>query len=212
MTRTNIYLLAGVVLLLAASVVAGQLEFRRTHPAAPPSPSPAAEAPAAGPGAVPEGAPEGASLSAADLDQGPGPNDGKPFPAEVVGLPRTKYLTGEAALAEVSKLHGREIEAGNAEIATYGDDRQQITIYMTNSPDKAAAQALFQAMVERMMANPTAYTRPEVLNIKNKAYFATSGNGQNHYFYLRGTRIYWVSLKLPMDKIMGAMSFVVNQL
>ncbi|HHW14373.1 MAG TPA: hypothetical protein GXX28_05505, partial [Firmicutes bacterium] len=33
MSRSNFYLLAGVVVLLAAAMIGGQLEFQRTHPA-----------------------------------------------------------------------------------------------------------------------------------------------------------------------------------
>jgi hypothetical protein len=229
MKRANHYLVAATVLILLAGVVAGQLAFRNTHPdyaasgnaafpdevgGPPPGMPPAAGASgsAAGEGAgvSPGSVPEGMPLSVADLDQGPQPNDGKPFPEEITGLARTSYVTGAAALAEISKLHGTEIKAQSAEIATYGGGEEQITIWMTNSADKGEAQALFQAMLDRMIKNPTVYSTPEALSIKNRAYLATRGNGMNNYLYLRGTRIYWAAFKLPMDKIMGAMSYIVN--
>ncbi|MDI6871158.1 MAG: hypothetical protein QME79_07350 [Bacillota bacterium] len=219
MSRTNYFLLIGVIVLLVAAVVGGQLEFRRTHPGGAPD---LAQAPGDGigeaarqPAASPE-APAGAAgttdFNVAELDQGPGPNDGKPFPAEVNGLPRTAHSTGAAALAEISKLHGKEIPAASAEIATYGSGQEKVIVWMTASATKEEAQELFRKMLERMEANPTTYTRPEPLSIRGKVYFSTRGNGMNHYFYLRGARIYWAALQIPMDKVMGVMSFIVNQL
>ncbi|MGE5553415.1 MAG: hypothetical protein ACM3XZ_05775 [Betaproteobacteria bacterium] len=234
MSRTNYFLLIGVIALLAVAVAGGQLEFRRTHPAGSPSAS-------AAPGGAGEVAPElppghppttgagfgdgsgspavgqsagaaGKPLTIADLDQGPGPNDGKPFPNEVNGLPRTAHSTGAEALAEISKLHGKEIPATAAEIATYGKGQEKVIVWMTASTTKEEARELFRRMLERMEANPTPYTKPELLNIKNRAYFSTRGNGMQHYFYLRGARIYWAALQVPMDKMMGVMSFIVNQL
>ncbi len=208
MNRTNYILVGGLVLLLVAAGVAGQLEFRRTHPAPPAgvalTPGGAAGAETGAPGA-------GTAPSAADVDQGPGPNDGKPFPTQLNGLPRTSYVTGPEAVAEVSKLHGKDIRVASAEIAAYGSGKEKVMIWVTVSASKSEAQALLGQMLARMEQS-SAFSKPELLSIKNKAYFSTTGNGSHNYFYLRGTRIYWVSLQVPVDKIMGVMSFVVNQL
>lgn len=222
MNRTNYLLLAGIVLLLVGAGVAGQLQFRSTHPAA----SGVAQVPGGAgqePGGLPPGHPPtpatgpqagpGVSepLSLTDLDQGPGPNDGKPFPATLNGMPRTSHTTGAAALTQIGQLHGKEIRAAAGEIATYTAGQEKVTIWVTNSATKEEAQALFQQMLDRL-AQAGAYTKPEVLSIKNRAYFSSRGNGAQNYFYLRGSRIYWAALEVPTDKLMGVMSFIVNQL
>lgn len=228
MSRTNFYLLVGVIVLLAAAMLGGQLEFQRTHSAGvaglPPGHPAVGGAGAAGgmaaPGAAPATGPQAGpgvtaadgQLTMADLDQGPGPNDDKPFPAELNGLPRTEHLTGAEAVAAVNKLHGKEITAESAEIATYSRGGEKVIVWKSASASPAEAQALMQQMVDRMQTGDGPYTKPELLNIKNKAYFTSTGNGMHHYFYLRGRHLYWVAVQAPMDKIMGVMSFIVNQL
>jgi hypothetical protein len=258
MSRTNYFLLVGIIVLLAGAGLLGQVEFRRTHPAVTPG---AAQAPTGGaatadnpalppghpptggtgagapgapgtlgaPGATPAIGPQsgpgvtaqsagqsagqssGQPLSLSDLDQGPGPNDGKPFPGEVGGLKQATHSTGAAALAEIGRLHGKEFKALSGETASYGAGPEKVTIWMTDSASKQEAQALFQQMLDRM-GQTGSYTKPEVLSIKNRAYFSTRSGGAQNYFYLRGTRIYWAALQVPMDKVMGVMSFIVNQL
>lgn len=219
MSRSNYYLVAALVFLLVGAGFLGQLEFRRTHPYAAqalvPGPS-AGTAPGTAAGSGGAGSPSAGPDSnpvprAVDVDQGPGPNDGKPFPAQLDSLPRVSYLTGAQALTEISKLHGKEIKAASGEIATYGSGAEKVVVWVSVSTTKEEAQSLLQQMLDRM-ATPGAFSKPELLNMKNRPYFLTTGQGIQHVFYLRGTRIYWVALQVPREKIMGILTFVVNQL
>jgi hypothetical protein len=233
MSRTNVLLSAGVVVLLVIAGVAGQLAFVKNHPgglaAAPTAPGSAGDTPTVPAGmpptgaeatGAPSGAPQGmpvgqdvqATGSAASFDLGPGPADGKPLPDTLADLPLVNRNTGEKALGQIAQLTGKDLPVSEAELVSYGNDAERAVLWVAVAKDKPAAQAIFQEFLHLGPEN-SAFTQPKELPLKGKAIIITSGNEMKHYFFLRANRIYWLALVIPdVNRRMQVMSYMLDSL
>lgn len=111
------------------------------------------------------------------------------MPSQIAGHPLTSYLDGPEAIANVTQLHGSAFVPTEAEVATYGEGA--ITIWRSAAPDEAAASDQVTRMAERIAEGGSPFEPPRADG--PSGVYATFGMGQDHFFFARGTSVWWVA-------------------
>ena len=114
-----------------------------------------------------------------------------PVPAALAGAPIVTSLRGPAALAEVSRLHGKTIEVVDAAVARYRDGS---TIWISASSSALDASRLFWRMNRRMANGTQVFSTPRPQEVGGRPVFVTEGIGQVHYYYQSGARVIWLAV------------------
>jgi len=112
-------------------------------------------------------------------------------PASLAGNPVVTSLRGGAALADVSRLHGKTIDAVDAAVARYGNGT---TLWISASSSALAASRLFWRMNRRMANGTEVFSTPRLQQIAGRSVFVTEGIGQIHYYYQSGARVIWLAV------------------
>ena len=112
-------------------------------------------------------------------------------PATLAGNPIVTSLRGTAALADVSRLHGKTIDAVDAAVARY---QNGATVWISVSSSALEASRLFWRMNRRMANGTEVFSAPRPQEIAGRSVFVTEGIGQIHYYYQSGTRVIWLAV------------------
>lgn len=120
-----------------------------------------------------------------------GPQDELRVPAALAGTPIVTSLRGAAALTDVSRLHGKTIDAVDAAVARYRDGT---TLWISASSSALAASRLFWRMNRRMANGTEVFSAPRLQEIAERSVFVTEGIGQIHYYYQSGARVIWLAV------------------
>ena len=106
-------------------------------------------------------------------------------------------------MAQVSKLHGTDIELVSATIAHYDGGGEGATVWVGTAESRLAASALLDAMVTGIgSAGSSGFTNMKQLSLaqayNNLNVFQVDGPGGKHYFYLSAKtpeRVVWVTVQ-----------------
>lgn len=112
-------------------------------------------------------------------------------PAALAGISLAATARGQAALAEVSRLHGKRIEAADAVVARYQDGT---TLWVSVSATAPEASRLLWRMNRRMANGTNVFSAPRPQEIGGRTVFVTEGMGQTHYYYQSGNRVLWLTV------------------
>ncbi|MBI4728838.1 MAG: hypothetical protein HY775_04970 [Acidobacteria bacterium] len=115
------------------------------------------------------------------------------LPGSLAGLPRVDLVTGERAVADVTALHGLDIPVVSAAIARYGESGDKAEVWVSYSEDAAAATKLAERMAGKIAEGRSPFDVPELVGGKSGIWF-TRGMGQIHFFFARGTAVWWLSI------------------
>lgn len=119
------------------------------------------------------------------------PQDELRVPQALAGTPITSTLRGPAALTEVSRLHGKDIEAVEAAVARYQDGT---TLWISGSSSALEASRLLWRMNRRLANGTRVFSAPRPQELRGRTVFVTEGLGQVHYYYQSGTRVLWLGI------------------
>ena len=119
------------------------------------------------------------------------PQDVLRVPAALAGTPIVTSLRGAAALADVSRLHGKTIAAVDAVVARYRDGT---TLWVSASSSALEASRLFWRMNRRIANGTEVFSAPRPQEIAGRSVFVTEGIGQIHYYYQSGARLIWLAV------------------
>ncbi|OFX13842.1 MAG: hypothetical protein A2V59_05285 [Armatimonadetes bacterium RBG_19FT_COMBO_69_19] len=120
-------------------------------------------------------------------------------PDALAGTPLSAAVRGSAAVEEVSRLHGRRIEASDAVVARYGP----IALWISASPSPLKASALLWRMNRRMAGGTRVFSDPRPQEMRGRTVFGTDGLGQRHLYYQSGAYVLW--LAAPADAALQAL-------
>lgn len=125
------------------------------------------------------------------------PEGGLQFPETIQGLTLKEVVSGPQAMAMISRLHGTDIQIKQGYIAVYGEDPNQITMWVSESETRKEAEELFKIMdvkIKAASASPKApFTDRRVLTKAGKKVIAVKGMGMENYYYKSGTLVYWIA-------------------
>ena len=112
-------------------------------------------------------------------------------PQALAGTPILTSLRGQAALNEVSRLHGKTLDAVDALVARYQDGT---TLWISASSSALEASRLLWRMNRRMANGTKVFSAPRLQELRGRTVFVTEGLGQVHYYYQSGTRVLWLGV------------------
>lgn len=117
------------------------------------------------------------------------------FPPQLAQMKRVELIAGEKALNSVSMLHGKDIPMKQAYVASYqGQEAQQMTIWYSETNNPQDAQLLFKSMDEKMPST-NAFKDYKTVQLDNQEYKFVTGMGQDHYYWLKDTRVLWIAVQ-----------------
>ena len=99
-------------------------------------------------------------------------------------------MMGEAAIKEMSQLHGRDVGMVGGWVAHY---QRNATVYVGEIADEDSASNLLEAMVSRIGAGNAIFKDLQRVRFEGQDLYSVFGQGQNHYFYQKGNKVIWIA-------------------
>ncbi len=115
------------------------------------------------------------------------------FPARMAGLELRHSSQGEEAIAEISRLHGKEIEMKNGYVARYESDRTKATLYISEFESENQARQQIELMKKKIEKGSKGFAHFRELEVEERTLYLVLGFGQIHYFYLDPNRVIWLA-------------------
>jgi hypothetical protein len=107
-------------------------------------------------------------------------------------------IAGAEAMAQLSKLHGTDIELVSAYIAQYARGDERGTVWVGSAESGDAAAELTRRMVQGIERGGTGFTNLQRLTIAGHEVFRVDGPGGDHFFYHSGKRrerVVWLTVE-----------------
>ncbi len=125
-------------------------------------------------------------------------------PKRLGALKLGSSTTGAEALAQVSQLHGTEIEMASAYIADYTGVNERVTVWVGTANGSEAATSLLERMVSGISDGNQSFSNLKRIVI-NQGYhgheiYQVSGPGGEHFFYISkkaNQRVVWLTIAAP---------------
>lgn len=124
------------------------------------------------------------------------------IPPVLGGLPLVETVTGDEGLAQVSQLHGKDIDLARGFLAQYAGNGAGATMWVGWAESKAAAQALTDRMTAKIGADHPIFQNFQVLTMGGRTLYVATGQGQHpqeadtlqHYYFRSGAAVVWVAV------------------
>ncbi|MFQ6015061.1 MAG: hypothetical protein ACE5NP_06430 [Anaerolineae bacterium] len=116
-------------------------------------------------------------------------------PDELAGLALTDSITGDEALIEIAKMHGKGFPLLDGYVAQYGNDQDQVTVWVGRAKDSIAAQSLLVQMTERLREGNSPFSHLQQLTVGDEVVYSLVGLGQQHYYYQVADKVVWLAVR-----------------
>lgn len=123
------------------------------------------------------------------------------FPAQMASLKLGHFSQGEEAMANISKLHGKEIEMKNGYVAHYESDRAKAMLYISEFDSQDQARQQIELMRKKIEKGSKAFAHLRELQVEERTIYSVLGFGQIHYFYLDSNRVIWLAVDPPVAEL-----------
>lgn len=117
-------------------------------------------------------------------------------PQKLGGLGLINVLTSQAAIDDMSKLHGKGVGVVGGWVGHY---QSKGTVWVGEIADENGAAQLLEAMVRRIGAGNQYFGNLRRADRDGLALFSVTGQGQNHYFYQKGNKVIWLAMPVNGD-------------
>lgn len=117
------------------------------------------------------------------------------IPDRVEEFELVSQVEGEAALAQVSRLHGTRIPLKDAYIASYAHSGSQLTAWVGRAESEAAALQLIRRMSEGIRHGGGQFSNLRRESVSGKEVFQVDGPEGRRYFYTRDEKVIWLTLQ-----------------
>jgi hypothetical protein len=115
------------------------------------------------------------------------------IPAQLGSLTLTKTTQGPDALAELAQMHGGGFDLIGGYRADYAGEGSQATLWVGQAKDAAAAQAMVDAMAQKIGGGNQTFSDLQTLNIGGRKLYTVQGQDQQHFFYAVNHKIVWLA-------------------
>ncbi len=104
-------------------------------------------------------------------------------PEQLGTLELVGSVEGSAAMAQVSRLHGTDIELVSAYVAEYVHGNERVTVWVGTTESRDAAAGLTRRMIEGIEKGGSGFNNLQRLTIAGHDFFQVEGPGGKHFFY-----------------------------
>lgn len=119
-------------------------------------------------------------------------------PKAVGGLPLVHAQRGKEALEAINRLHGKEIGGRDGYVAHYERDGLVAMLYISEVSFSFQAGRQLKTMAERIQKENTPFYHLKASERDGITVYSALGEGQIHYFYRKGARVFWLAADPPV--------------
>ena len=112
-------------------------------------------------------------------------------PDSVAGVPLARNTVGVEAVAEVTRLHGKEFPLTSGAMAIYGNGA--VTLWVSGAPADLMAAEMVRAMTDKIAEGRSPFTPMDVRQINGRAIYELAGMGQQHFYFQSGSLVIWLA-------------------
>ncbi len=113
-----------------------------------------------------------------------------PVPQQIAGLSLTRAVTGQNAVTELRRMHGKDVGIFGGWIAYY---QNRAIVWVGETPGEAQAYQLIDAMTRRIRAGSPEFTDLQQLRFGSQTVYGVVGQGQRHYYWQQGALTVWIA-------------------
>ncbi len=113
-----------------------------------------------------------------------------PAPRELAGYHLDQAMSGPQAIAEVSELHGKDIEVNEAWVGHYQGSG---TIWAARAESEVKAATLLDKMVEGIGKGRSPFQGLREMEIEGVPVYTVTDGRQQHFFYQQADQVVWVA-------------------
>ncbi len=104
-------------------------------------------------------------------------------------------VQGPEAMAQVARLHGKQIKLADAFVGHYeSNDGKAAVVYISVSPTKREAAALYGQMTAKIAKGNRVFSGLSKARAPDgREVYQVQGMGQQHFYYLKDREVVWVA-------------------
>lgn len=120
--------------------------------------------------------------------------EAQPLPDHLGPVRLVETVEGPAAMAQVAKLHGKDIALANAYVGHYEEEGARATVYVSISRTRSDAASLYKLMTVKIGKGNAVFTGLRKATTTNGLEgYSLQGMGQEHFYYLKDKEVVWVA-------------------
>lgn len=110
----------------------------------------------------------------------------------LAGLSLASTEVGPEAIAEITRLHGKEFPLTSGAMGMYGVDAQA-TVWVASLSSETAAQQLVTAMRDKIAEGRSPFTPVTARPLGRRTIYELDGMGQKHFYFQSSDRVIWLA-------------------
>ncbi len=126
------------------------------------------------------------------------PQEQMDVPQRLGTLELISSTQGSAALAQVNRLHGTDIELVSAYIAEYARGNERVTVWVGRAENSSAGAELTEIMLQAIENGGSPFSNLKRLYVADHEVFRVDGPGGEHFFYNSiesGEEVVWLTVE-----------------
>jgi len=113
------------------------------------------------------------------------------LPTRIAGLDLTSSVSGEAAIADFTSMHGKEFPVTSGSIGYYGDGR--VTLWLAGTGKQSIAADMVSSMQARIAEGNSPFTPVKEIQDDNRVVYVLDGMGQKHFYFQSENSVIWLA-------------------
>ncbi len=130
------------------------------------------------------------------------------LPENLAGYTLRTALYGKPAIADVSRLHGKEFPLSSGGIGMYGE-QGEVTLWAAGTPANFLASRLLEDMVGAIAQGDSPFVSRGELERDGRRIYELDGMGQRHFYFQSDRLVIWLAADpaLADDVLREALAF-----
>lgn len=116
---------------------------------------------------------------------------GAAVPDSIAGAPLSQKTVGIEAVAEVTRLHGKEFPLTSGAMAMYGEGAAALWVSGTAASPLAAE--MVRAMTDKIAQGHSPFTPTGTRRLNGRDVYELDGLGQRHFYFQSGSLVIWLA-------------------
>lgn len=112
-------------------------------------------------------------------------------PDAIAGMRLAQKTVGPEAVAEVTRLHGKEFPLTSGAMAMYG--KGTVTMWVSGAPASPLAAEMVLAMEKKISEGRSPFTPLGTREMNGHTVYELTGMGQRHFYFQSGRLVVWLA-------------------